>query len=187
MRESDSEAGSIDTYTGERFRPLDPDPETIRLEDIAQGLANTCRYSGQCRFFYSVGLHSLYVSEEVARDHGPLVQLYGLLHDASEAYLADVPGPVKDGFSDYQAAENRIQNAVWTAFDLSDPDETEKIAVKEADVRLLHYEADALIPTNDWTEPQAGVDYDLKADSQSDIPERFVERGQSLLREVKAA
>ena len=186
MGESDPEAGFIDTYTGERFHPLDPDPATIRLEDIAQGLANTCRYSGQCRFFYSVGLHSLYVSREVAKDHGPLVRLYGLLHDASEAYLADVPGPVKNGFSDYQAAEKRIQNAVWTAFDLSDPDETEKAAVKEADVRLLHHEADTLIPTNEWMEPQAGVDYDLNAGSQSDIRERFVERGQSLLRDVGA-
>ena len=187
MGESGPETGFIDTYTGERFHPLDPEPATIRLEDIAQGLANTCRYSGQCRFFYSVGLHSLYVSEEVARDHGPLVQLYGLLHDASEAYLADVPGPVKNGFSDYQAAENRIRNAVWTAFDLSDPDETETTAVKEADVRLLHYEADTLIPTNDRAEAQDDVDCDLKVDSRSDIRERFVERGQSLLRDIEAA
>jgi len=56
----------IGTYTGGDFYPLDPDPSAIELPDIANGLANTCRYAGQCQFYYSVGTHSIYVSEELA-------------------------------------------------------------------------------------------------------------------------
>ena len=80
----------MSTYTGKKFFPFDPRPEQICIEDIAHGLSMLCRFSGQCPYFYSVAEHSIYVVHCLPDN----LQLEGLLHDASEAYLADLPRPV---------------------------------------------------------------------------------------------
>jgi 5'-deoxynucleotidase YfbR-like HD superfamily hydrolase len=103
----------IATYSGGRLHPLDPLAEEISIEDIAHGLANTCRYGGQCRFYYSVGTHSLYVSRELSAEFGVETQLYGLFHDAAEAYVTDVPRPVKGELDGYDDIESQLLEAVW--------------------------------------------------------------------------
>ena len=57
----------IATYSGGRFHPLDPLAEEISIEDIAHGLANTCRYGGQCQFYYSVGVGGRRSSQQAHR------------------------------------------------------------------------------------------------------------------------
>jgi uncharacterized protein len=81
----------MQTYTGVQFWPMDPRQEEIKIEDIAHSLSNQCRYAGHCTSFYSVAQHSVLVSKIVPPEH----QLWGLLHDASEAYLVDLPRPIK--------------------------------------------------------------------------------------------
>src|SRR5580704_6503205 len=83
----------LSTYTGKKFFPYDPRPEQICIEDIAHGLSMLCRFVGQCRFFFSVAEHSIAVARLLPTN----LKLFGLLHDASEAYLADLPRPVKAG------------------------------------------------------------------------------------------
>ena len=80
------------TYTGKRFDPFHPTVESIDIVDIAHALSNTCRFGGQIEEFYSVAQHSVYVSE---LSQG--FELWGLLHDAAEAYLVDLPRPTKEG------------------------------------------------------------------------------------------
>ncbi|MFC6975021.1 hypothetical protein ACFQL1_10625 [Halomicroarcula sp. GCM10025709] len=105
---SDPHAAVMNTVSGREFRPFDPQPGDVALADIAHGLSNICRCSGQTREFYSVGLHSLYVSRDLAaRDATPRVQLYGLLHDAPEAYVSDLVSPVKRHLDRYQEVEGR--------------------------------------------------------------------------------
>src|ERR1017187_10636100 len=79
--------GSITTFSGIHFWPLLPNPADIRIEDIAHALSNQCRFAGHAREFYSVAEHSVRVSQLCP----PEDALWGLLHDASEAYLTDVP------------------------------------------------------------------------------------------------
>ncbi|MFC7058432.1 hypothetical protein [Halovenus salina] len=87
---------AMTTVSGVQFTPFDPSSSDVRLQDIAHGLANLCRASGQTQFFYSVGLHSIYVSQDLAaRGHSRRRQLIGLLHDAQEAYINDLVSPVK--------------------------------------------------------------------------------------------
>ena len=86
----------LSTYTGKKFYPYDPRPEQICIEDIAHGLSMLCRFAGQCRFFFSVAEHSIAVAHLLPAN----LKLFGLLHDASEAYLADLPRPVKAGLPD---------------------------------------------------------------------------------------
>ena len=105
--------GWIHTFSGGRFSPLAEDPGPIDIVDIASGLSNECRYAGQCRY-YSVAEHSVRLSDWVwsgwsgSPNRRNLAQ-YALLHDASEAYLSDVPRPLKNlpEFEFYRLAEWR--------------------------------------------------------------------------------
>lgn len=93
------------TYTGRKWYPLDPRPEDVALIDIAHPLANQCRFGGHCAKFYSVAEHSVRVSRVVERVYlglqpqsthtARLLALWGLLHDAAEAYLLDFVRPMK--------------------------------------------------------------------------------------------
>jgi len=60
--------GVVETYTGGGFDIFEPDPEDVRLADIAAGLAHTCRFAGHCQHFYSVAHHSLHVSVSTGRN-----------------------------------------------------------------------------------------------------------------------
>ncbi len=111
----------IQTFSG-KMNPVNPNPDDINIVDIAHGLSNVCRYTGQCRKFYSVAEHSVRVSEYLtSTGESNEVALYGLLHDASEAYLADVATPVKtsDGFSMYRQYESSLQCLIYNKFGLS--------------------------------------------------------------------
>jgi hypothetical protein len=169
----------IGTYSGGRFHPFDPRPGEVRLADISQGLAQTCRYAGQTRRFYSVALHSLHVAAELA-DRGPRLQFYGLLHDAAEAYLTDLPAPVKAELPAFREAEDAILDAVWAAFDVPPPSDDEWAAVMDADRRLRRYETHELLADSDWAGPPLDRDYDLDV-SISEARERFEARAEALL------
>lgn len=126
--------GYISTYRG-RFWPLDPRASEVNIEDIAHSLAMQCRYAGHGRRFYSVAEHSVLVSRHVPQAD----RLAALLHDAPEAYLVDVPRPVKRELAGYKAAEERVWLAVAAAFGLSPfiPD-----SVHDADARIICDEMD---------------------------------------------
>lgn len=102
--------------SGRRFYPFDPRPEEIHIEDIAHALSHLCRFGGHCRTFYSVAEHSVRVSKACA----PEDALWGLLHDASEAYLCDLPRPIKrnTGLRAYREVEEVVQDVILTRFGL---------------------------------------------------------------------
>lgn len=127
----------IQTYTGRKFWPLDPRPEDVDIHDIAHALSNMCRYTGHCSEFYSVAQHSVYVSENCDDP------LWGLLHDASEAYFADIARPVKMYIPDIKTIENNLMLAVAQHFGLPWP---EPRNVKLVDTRILLDEKTALMP-----------------------------------------
>lgn len=142
---------SICTASGVQFWPLDPNADDLRIEDIAHSLANQCRFAGHCREFYSVAQHSVMVSEWVPRRFA----MVALLHDASEAYLTDVPRPIKlhEDLNAYRAAEERLQALIyeWAGFDhalLADA----APYVEEADRQLLAWEQRDIMPVCEWWE-----------------------------------
>ena len=134
---------SITTFSGVLFRPLLPNPDDIRIADIAHALSQQYRFAGHTRTFYSVAEHSVRVSLLGRPEDAP----WGLLHDASEAYLSDGPAPVKllPQFEAYRAAERSLQGTIAVRFGLS----TEQPrSVTEADRAILEIEIrDLLIPT----------------------------------------
>lgn len=112
------QAAWIQTFTGRKFSPLNPDPEMVAIEDIAHALANLCRFAGHVTEFYSVAQHSVTVSYHCE----PANALWGLLHDASEAYLLDLPRPIKNhpSLGHYRLKEEILENVIWFKFGLCD-------------------------------------------------------------------
>jgi len=109
----------IQTFTGKAFPIWDPKPEHIVIEDIAHALSNMCRYGGHTNSFYSVAQHSTLVAGVVGsagREHNLDLLRAALLHDASEAYLVDVPTPIKRSLPDYKVIERKIMTAICERF-----------------------------------------------------------------------
>lgn len=117
--------GFIITHSKRLFYPFAPEPRDVWLEDIAHGLSNLCRYAGQVPEFYSVAQHSVHVAQVLkARGHSKEVQLTGLLHDAPEAYVIDLPAPIKAALPDYRSMEAKVWSAIVDYFGLKTDDET---------------------------------------------------------------
>lgn len=108
--------GWIQTYTGRRFTLLNPDPESIVIEDIAHALANQCRFAGHCLRFYSVAEHCRLMWERAL-----FYRRECLLHDATEAYLVDVPRAVKALIPDYKVIEHNLSVSIAKRFGLTYP------------------------------------------------------------------
>ena len=110
------------TISAKRVSVSNPKVKDICIEDIATGLANLCRFAGQLPLIYSVAAHSIEVSYWIENNGGTVKEaLSGLLHDASEAYCADVPSPYKAKCKDYQRLETKLQKAIAKRFGLEYP------------------------------------------------------------------
>jgi 5'-deoxynucleotidase YfbR-like HD superfamily hydrolase len=132
----------IITYTNGQFWPLDPRPEEIHIEDIAHALALMNRFAGHSKFPYSVAQHSIACSYVVPKEHA----LGALLHDASEAYICDIPKPAKRFMPEYVQIEENIMEAVEAKFDV----DTYTVEIKQADIGMLVTEAATLFPDATW-------------------------------------
>lgn len=174
----------IETANGRFVDLLNPLPEQICIEDIAWSLSRQARYAGHTisPLIYSIGQHSLVVeglvrrlkdkSETALRQsfydetgfHGEVghhvfaagVLLYALLHDASEAYLLDIPTPLKQlpGVKEaYGPLEDKMMSVIWEALKLDPPSSTSIDIIKWADKYALTVEAYNLIPSRgaNWT------------------------------------
>ena len=122
----------MQTFTGRQFWPLDPRPEEIDPVDVAHALGYQCRYGGHTRRYYSVAEHCILMSLTMPT---PELALAALLHDATEAYVVDVPRPLKRHLAGYAEIEDRVALAIVARFGLTCspwPDE-----VHEADNRIL--------------------------------------------------
>lgn len=120
----------IQTFTGRKFYPLDPKTEDVCIEDIAHALSMICRFNGHTKRHYSVAQHSIHCAMFLPDN----LQLWGLLHDASEAYLCDLCRPVKYAVRGYKTAEKRLQTVINEHFGLYGKCPSE---VKAADERML--------------------------------------------------
>lgn len=138
--ERDIVAPWIQTYSGERFELLDPSLDSIKIADIAHSLSMLARFNGHTRVFYSVAEHSVLVSEIVPEEFA----LFGLLHDASEAYIGDMASPVKGLFPDFKLLSDDIEHRIFEKYHV-DVTEEGIAAVKEADLQMLKIEFEELL------------------------------------------
>jgi hypothetical protein len=169
----------LQTVSGRSVNPFDPDPDQLDAGDIARALANLCRFGGHSRVFYSVAQHAVIVSELVERRGGdPEDAFAALMHDATEAYLGDMPPPIKHRSllgEAFRAAEDNLERAIRDRFGIK-PDVPE---IKRVDRALLATERRSFSgeswrwPELDGVEP---LDLALTAWSPDDAEHAFTRR-----------
>lgn len=143
----------IETYTGKRFDFNDIESNEIDIKDIAHSLSLQTRFAGHCKFHYSVAQHSVYVLEcvkELTNDKN--TWLASLLHDASEAYLVDVPRPIKPLLKGYTELEYLVQSKILEKFNIEYKPKMKEI-IKLSDDFMLRTEARELMVSQgeNWT------------------------------------
>jgi 5'-deoxynucleotidase YfbR-like HD superfamily hydrolase len=117
------------------FDLLDPKVYDIKPVDIAHHLSMCNRFVGGTPQPYSVAEHCLNVSAMLERRfNDPMLELAGLLHDATEAYLGDVSGLLKktDALSGYREIEDHLSRVIERRFGL-ESHALEDARVKQAD------------------------------------------------------
>lgn len=118
------------TVTGRFVSYEDPDPSEIEPFDIAHSLSQSGRFCGQTMTPCNTAMHSVLVStflgEWLSRQHLAVsgqILLAALLHDAAEAYMADVPYPLHvmagEGRADStrKQVQRRLEGAIAARFD----------------------------------------------------------------------
>jgi hypothetical protein len=140
----------LQTVSGRVISILHPYPDDIEIGDIAHALSNICRFGGHTTSFFSVAQHSIIVSHLLP----PKLGLWGLLHDASEAYLTDIPRPLKIHLNGrYAELEKLFMDVICEKFGLPTEEPPE---VNEADqVALVTERRDLLV--------EQSVEWDIKA------------------------
>ena len=143
-----ADSGYIRVSNGKKAYPLAPHKTEFDIEVIAHALGMLCRFGGHTEFFYSVAEHSVLVSRHVPAEFA----LWGLLHDASEAFLGDVVRPLKHSgnLQAYIYAEAAMQMAIARKFGLVWPMPPE---VKQADNNMLITEMSKLIKGENLNAP----------------------------------
>lgn len=151
----DSSDPHIRLRGGRKFHFLRFKPSDIFIEDIAHSLSRQCRFGGYTEGFYSVAQHSIHVSTLCKE-----APLWGLLHDAAEAYIGDICRPWKsllwfhhdddDVWGSWNGPvrtyESRIQEAIAHRFNLPWPMPE---CIHEADNEAGKYEWDHALE-HDW-------------------------------------
>jgi hypothetical protein len=122
-------SSTIATYSGLLVDPFAVTHRDglLRVEDVAHALSQICRYNGQCSRFYSVAEHCLLVEQVVSSYTDDVdARRWALVHDAAEAYLCDLPAPIKrrSEFAFYREAEKRLggEIALWLGLYPEEPE-----------------------------------------------------------------
>ncbi len=138
---------NISTSSGRQVDIENPRPETIVIEDIAHALSFICRGCGNTKIFFPVARHCVYCAQEArARGYSDAVVLACLLHDASEAYMMDLPKPIKDNLlPQYRVYENAMLDCIYRKFLGRTLTDEESAQVDAVDRALLMYDLKYLL------------------------------------------
>lgn len=135
-------SGIIEAFNGQYFSLDSDDLEGLAIENIAHALSMVNRFCGHTKFPYSVAEHSVHVASQLP----PELQLIGLMHDGSEAYIQDIPAPFKPYLPDYAVIEKKVQDRVYRSVQL-DPEWVDSVypEVKRVDSMMCQVEATFLL------------------------------------------
>lgn len=170
--------GWLQTYTGRVFYPADPRADEVCIEDIAHALSLLCRFGGHCERFYSVAEHSVLCSYMVP----PEAAFDALMHDATEAYLVDLPSPVKHSLPEYKSMEEVLWCVILERFPQLAV--VTPRSVRQADRDILFSERDQNLKPNPipWNLEDPGTRINLYFWSPSEAETKFLERFHHLSR-----
>lgn len=139
----DTPKDCIRTNSGIYMNIFEPTLDMIDINDIAHALSALPRFGGHLNKFYSVAQHSVMCAMRVNSLEDKRA---ALLHDASEAYMLDIPTPIKAKLPDYKIYEANLMTKIAEKFSFEFPLSKE---VKRVDEELLHLEWDNLVINQD--------------------------------------
>lgn len=177
----------IGTRSGNHFDFRYPSTYDIKtdelIREIAYALCNIKRFTGHTN--YSVAQHSFMVSMYVPTQDA----LMGLMHDAHEAYVGDVSGPLKRLLPDYRKLEMEVAQSLRTRLGLP---VIAPYLVDQIDKRMGLTEAIYFgLPTDDYSpdlEPIAGIGKDaLRPLSESKMMALFQTRYKELTSNISTS
>ena len=144
----------LETVSGKQIDIINPDPNSIDVVDIFWVLSRMPRFNGHSVTLipYNVAQHSLFVAKTAQKLSGLkknspewcLYGVYGCLHDAHEAYIGDLPSPVKrnpDLRPIFKSMEEKLDVAIFSALGIDMPNDLNKKIVKQADLISQKIEA----------------------------------------------
>lgn len=147
----------LETVTGKKFDVLNPKSEMVSLDDIAWSLSRQSRFNGHTIpvIPFSVAQHSIHVAEYVAKRYDLSLVPAALMHDAAEAYISDIPSPIKhipEVRTVIKKLELNILDVIFEALDISWPDESGWECIEYADMYCRRVEAYQFMYSrgNDW-------------------------------------
>lgn len=144
----------IQLHSGKKFHYNNYDPAEIHAVDIAHALARCCRYAGHTMAHYSVAEHCIILTRYALAETGDLdLALWALLHDGTEAYIPDIPRPLKNlpGMEAFIEMEDKIMHQIAVRFQLKGHEIPEWVHTQ--DKLILHDEALQVFdhpPVDDW-------------------------------------
>lgn len=121
-----------------------PKVSDIDIYSIARGLSRQFRYAGQTPKPYSVAEHCVLMATAHVETGGS----YGLemlMHDAAEAFIGDMPKPIKQLLPKFIELEQQLENVIVEAFGLRVSEDTIN-AIKDFDRRILKTEKQTIWP-----------------------------------------
>ena len=166
---------AMNTFTGRIFDPMKMTKQDVCVEDIAHALSLVCRGGGHIRYFFSVAQHSINCANEAAaRGWSVRIVLSCLLHDASEAYIADIIRPVKPYLSNYLDIEAQIMEVIYDYFGLADLTEEEKKRCKQIDDEMMEHELHKMMPGEERRPvPELKSEPDFRERPYREVEEEF--------------
>jgi hypothetical protein len=134
----------LETASGKKLFFLDPKPEQIDIRDIALALSRVHRFNGHTTKPLTVAEHCWAGARYIQSEY----KLSFLLHDAAEAYLCDIPSPIKQYMPEYKKLEKKLMDTIAAKYSCN----FESDMVKYYDLTLLSNEAYHLTASqgNDW-------------------------------------
>ena len=147
----------LQMHSGYCVSLTEPDCAGLPLSDIALSLARTARFRGATKgiYAYSVAQHSVFVARLLREGgHGEAMQRAGLLHDAHEALIGDIPTPIKRWLGHHwlAARERPLIAALYQRFGVP-PALAESPEVKGADALAFATERRDLMAASAWPWP----------------------------------
>ena len=126
------------TISGERFDYLNVEKNNIIRSDIAYALSHQNRYLGHSERQITVAEHTVRVTQ-LLQDRGASrkVQALGALHDAAEAYVGDMPSPLKAIMPEFAVYEERVLSHILSTQGINYVSLDEWKQVKDADIDVL--------------------------------------------------
>lgn len=147
---------AVTTANGRLFDLYSPDPVTVDLAEVAEGLAKERRWAGQTPgVFYSVAQHSAMVGALAAElsKGDARAWAYGLLHDAHECWTGDLATPAKNALRQHGGGDAwdrmtaSLDRSIHIACGLEWPLNSETAGIiKDADAAALQIEYRDLMP-----------------------------------------